>query len=40
MKAFLASLAAIAIISVGAAVVLGAFDRSAENVYSAKFVRH
>jgi hypothetical protein len=23
-----------------AAVVLGAFDRSAENVYSAKFIRH
>lgn len=40
MKAFLASLAAIAVISVSAAVVLGILDRSAERVYSTTSVRH
>jgi len=40
MKAFLVSLVAIAIISFGAAVVLGTIDRSAEDVYSTGSVRH
>ncbi len=40
MKAFVASLAAIVVISVGAAVTLNSVDRSAQHVYSVGFVRH
>jgi hypothetical protein len=40
MKAFIASLIAITIISGTAAVVLQSLDRSAERVYSSAYVRH
>lgn len=39
MKSFIASLVAIVIISVGAAVALGSLDWSSQRVYSSAFVR-
>jgi ABC-type uncharacterized transport system permease subunit len=40
MKAFIASVAAIVVITAGAAFIFAAFDRSSQHVFSTQFVRH